>query len=1161
MKKVLLVCWVLMLFCSLAFPMPSLLAQSAGEPAVLEDELPAGTTILEPVQTGTLHANMLENAGFEVPSSDGTIPGWMIGEGGDKSFGLSSAEGTFMEGKRSLRISGSGGEQASWLYSKPVRVTSGQLIKASGHFQVRQGKLHYAIQAYSSADQAPELFAKQSIQTLESDGHNEWLQSELSMTVPEGAEYIRVVLGTVPGESAEAYVDQMNVDAGVSFDMTDWGPPIETVVNSRAVFTQENGRNIMYMNLNGSSAHLAKIDLDSLTLLDQVVLPDTLIRALALGADGNVYIVGYSSGKLMKYDVQSSTVEVLTNIMAGHNAFDMVATPDGKLYGGTYSRLEDDFGRAFEYDIYTGKFTDLGVVRNGMKYIHSIAYDEVHDAVYFGLATDAYIRKYDRKQGQWSGEFIPLLYDGKNFTDLYKYTFDLDAIDGLVYARLSQLKIPGAGTSVVDLVLDSASNDEVIGTFPNNQAREVSPSRDGKVYFQYYTNYNGVNGRWLAYYDLEDLQVHLVQNPEPVRMEGQYNEFSILSLNREEYPGDTFVGLSAEGVLFTYNFETGRTETKLLPVLAEAGTIHSTGSANNGTIYMSGYTSTGYAMFDPAERKLTQFTSRTVGAGNYLYQGEMFIPYGGDQVLIPVYPGVIMHQFDPKKPWNLKDTSQPLNPVRLFGLDQAGPDKQERAYGGEVITRNGNETLAIVTTPARDTRTGQLVFYTTATKNVERYQPILNQSLVSMAYKDGMIYGGSSVWNSYGDTEENEPEAKMFIWDVEQNVKVKEFVPVPGKKAVTKLIVGPDGNIWGFAEGNLFIYDIERGEVFYNEPKFDIAYSSITFRDAFLEIGPDGNIYGTISGRLFMIDPETKNVYLIDPRGKRYLTQDNRGNLFMMGEGQHLLQVASSMASSANLINVKVNGEFIEGFDPDQLEYSITISTGETESVVLEPVAKAGDAARITLTPVGQLPGTAEIHVQSADGLHEKIYRLHLSSANAAGLRLDADTYRLRVGEKHSTVVYAVYGDGREIEVTGLSQFKSSRPTVADVDENGVVTAYSAGTAQITARHGELETAATVTVTESGGPNPEPVLRSMEFQAKKYKLRIGEQQRAEVIAVYSDGSRLEITDKVEFVNPSPEVAEIDTNGVLTGKAKGKTQITARYQTLSASVEVMVKKEK
>jgi hypothetical protein len=155
MKKVLLVCWVLMLFCSLAFPMPSLLAQSAGEPAVLEDELPAGTTILEPVQTGTLHANMLENAGFEVPSSDGTIPGWMIGEGGDKSFGLSSAEGTFMEGKRSLRISGSGGEQASWLYSKPVRVTPGQLIKASGHFQVRQGKLHYAIQAYSSADQAP----------------------------------------------------------------------------------------------------------------------------------------------------------------------------------------------------------------------------------------------------------------------------------------------------------------------------------------------------------------------------------------------------------------------------------------------------------------------------------------------------------------------------------------------------------------------------------------------------------------------------------------------------------------------------------------------------------------------------------------------------------------------------------------------------------------------------------------------------------------------------------------------------------------------------------------------------------------------------------------------------------------------------------------------
>ncbi|GIP32899.1 hypothetical protein J2TS4_21090 [Paenibacillus sp. J2TS4] len=992
MKRMWSVCWIGLLAASFLLPATGLSAQNDRIGINAESHFSEATTIIEPIGSETVRVNQLENASFEVPpAATGTIPGWKPKDtSGSVSFELSRSEGTFLDGKQSLHIQGSNEDEPARLYSKPIQVVPGQLVKASGQFLVREGSIELAIHAYAGPD---ELAASLKSNTLGITGEG-WSEEQLTMTVPEEASWIRITLGTISGEPADAFADALDVDAGVTLEMKDWGPPIETVSGSRAVFAEENGRNIMYMNLNGSSAQLAKVDLDTLTLVDQVALPDTMLRGLALGADGNVYMVGYTTGKLLKYDVQSSTIEELTVVMAGHNVFDLVSTPDGKLYGGTYSRLEHDYGRAFEYDIYTGTFKDMGVVMNGMKYIHSVAYDEVNDAVYFGLATDANIRKYDRKQQQWSGDFIPLLYEDKNFTDLYKYTFDLDAIDGLVYARLSQLKIAGAGTSVVDLVLDPARDDQIIGTFPNNQAREISPTRDGKVYFQYYTKYDGENGNWLAYYDLEDQEVHLVLTPEPVRMDGRFNEFDILQLDRDGYPGDTFVGLSAEGALFTYNFETGKTESILLPVIAEAGTIHATGRGNDGTIYFSGYTTTGYAVFRPSEQKLTQYTSRTIGANNSLYQGEMFIPYQEDQVFIPVYPGVIMYRYDPNKPWNLEDPSQMINPVKLFGLDQAGPDKQERAYAGEVITRNGRETLVTVTTPARDTRTGELVFYDLTTKDLERYKPIENQSIVSMAYKDGIVYGGSSVWNSYGDTGPNEPEAKMFVWDVAANRKIKEFVPVPGKGAITKLIVGPDGYIWGFADGHLFIYDTEKGEVVYNEPKFDITYSSIVFRDAFLEISPDGNVYGTISGRFFMIEPETKNVYLIQPKGRRYLTQDNQGNLFMMGENQQFLQASNDLSSSADLINVKVNHEFIEGFDPQQMEYSIELEGSSGEFPLLEPIAKSGDAATVTVTKADSLPGTAEIRVQSAGGLNEKLYILHFTLASQP-ITLDSIAWQL----------------------------------------------------------------------------------------------------------------------------------------------------------------------
>src|SRR5690606_20868421 len=89
-----------------------------------------------------------------------------------------------------------------------------------------------------------------------------------------------------------------------------------------------------------------------------------------------------------------------------------------------------------------------------------------------------------------------------------------------------------------------------------------------------------------------------------------------------------------------------------------------------------------------------------------------------------------------------------------------------------------------------------------------------DQSVVALAYKDGLVYGGTSVFGGMGVTPKAK-EAELFIWDVKEKKKVFSTVPAPGKPAVCQLHVGPDGNIWGLAGGVVFVFDPKKREVIY----------------------------------------------------------------------------------------------------------------------------------------------------------------------------------------------------------------------------------------------------------------------------------------------------------------------------------------------------------
>jgi hypothetical protein len=140
-----------------------------------------------------------------------------------------------------------------------------------------------------------------------------------------------------------------------------------------------------------------------------------------------------------------------------------------------------------------------------------------------------------------------------------------------------------------------------------------------------------------------------------------------------------------------------------------------------------------------------------------------------------------------------------------------------------------------------------------------------------------LVYGGTTVAGGQGSVPTT-TEAKLFVWDVEKKEKIAEFVPVPGKRALTALTVGPDGNIWGMADGVLFSLNPETNEII-SSHELDPKASS-NWRNAYLEIGTDGNFYGIISRKFFKFEPAT-GAYEFIAGNVDHMTQDDFGSFYL----------------------------------------------------------------------------------------------------------------------------------------------------------------------------------------------------------------------------------------------------------------------------------------
>lgn len=226
----------------------------------------------------------------------------------------------------------------------------------------------------------------------------------------------------------------------------------------------------------------------------------------------------------------------------------------------------------------------------------------------------------------------------------------------------------------------------------------------------------------------------------------------------------------------------------------------------------------------------------------------------------------------------------------------------------------------------------------------------------------------------------------------------------------------------------------------------------------------------------------------------------------------------------------------VSGMMPEDIEWSIASKSADN---VVE-LSENGVAKGMTI---------GDVVIRATSKLSPKVFgesTIHVIEAGTlTGIELEGKPW-LQPGETDATVVNAVYASGIRLPVTEGVQYESSDPSVAEVNENGVVSAITEGTARIKVEYAGLTDSYDLQV-KAEQPNPELAYIQLTGPERLYA---GETSATVTKAVYTDASWYLLTEGVQYMSSEESVAIIDAEGFVTGISEGETVISAVYGELN-----------
>lgn len=609
------------------------------------------------------------------------------------------------------------------------------------------------------------------------------------------------------------------------------GPQLfQSSLNGSTFMTDKSGKVWLYTIQTGTPSKLLGYDQKTGKLETNLNLPGvTGSWAITGSTDGILYIAS-NQGIIYKHEPGTNKATSLGKAWATESyTWDIVAGKNGEVFIATYPGC-----RVMRYHPNDG-FKDIGngPLISSENYVRGLAYYAENDKIYAGIGSHTGLIELDVRTGQ-KKEILPVEDRGlTGFVSTLSIIKGLNDGDRLLASMTGKTLVYNLKTAQYESPIKNAG------------ARTATKSSaDQKIYF------STASSLW---------SYEITKTGATPVLVGNYKN----SLARYWASDEELNLLTSDLKFVKLNVTTKKANIINLEVPPLPIHIQTTAKGGDGRIWTSGYPIGSNGAYNPKTGKTENYLG--------LPQAES-ISFQNDQIFFGIYGGAKIYRFDTKKAWSMADG----NP-KLIG----NVSGQDRPFGNLSIPELGK--MYFGTVPGYGKNGGALVEYDSSTDKLTPYINLIeNHSIVSLTYTGKDIIGGTSTWGGLG-IKPIATEAKLFGWDPIKKNKTFEIVPVSDAKAITCVMKGPDGNIWGIADGTLFIFNPSTQKVISKHELFDVPETrkaSHVWKNAYLTIHPSGRIFGVGYGDLFELNAKTKAKTTLTKGAGFSLATDDNGNLY-----------------------------------------------------------------------------------------------------------------------------------------------------------------------------------------------------------------------------------------------------------------------------------------
>ncbi|WP_419207670.1 Ig-like domain-containing protein [Photobacterium leiognathi subsp. mandapamensis] len=201
--------------------------------------------------------------------------------------------------------------------------------------------------------------------------------------------------------------------------------------------------------------------------------------------------------------------------------------------------------------------------------------------------------------------------------------------------------------------------------------------------------------------------------------------------------------------------------------------------------------------------------------------------------------------------------------------------------------------------------------------------------------------------------------------------------------------------------------------------------------------------------------------------------------------------------------------------------------------------------------------GTVEVKA-SYEGIESNIINVSITDAILTSMNISVKTLSpdasIYSGGKLSFAAEGIYSDGSTSPLTNEVTWHSSAVDIAQINDKGILTGVSIGTAEVKASYEDIESnIINVSITDAILTSMNISVKSLSPDASEASIYSGGQLSLAAEGTYSDGSTSPLTNKVTWYSSAVDIAEIDDKGVLTGVNTGTVEVKASYEGIESNI--------